>query len=105
MHRCVAGRGEDAARPDGKKSFMVHGPLDVKTKTPTVSHVRRRPEADPPSQMLFIARGHNARHAIAILSVCVHVPTNVFSLFFMGWSHKYVFLCFKRELKTAPASV
>jgi hypothetical protein len=63
---------------------MVHGPLDVKTKPPTVPHQRRFPLADPPSQMLFIARGTRLtlREEEPIACVEVHAPTSFFFRFF-----------------------
>jgi hypothetical protein len=91
MHRWVARMGDNEARPDmaskAKMSFMVHGPVDVKTKTPTVQHRRRC--ADPPFQMLFIARGTRLTLRQGNPSrVELHAPTSVFAFFRGRKAHK-----------------
>jgi hypothetical protein len=106
MHRCVAGQDDNvAARPDGKKSFMVHGPKDVKTK-PLLCHIDTvAPLPTHHLKCFLVLAEHYPHPSKKVLRTCADAcPNKRFSPFFVGLSHKNTFFN-AEELKAAPASV
>lgn len=84
MHRCVAGQDDNVAeRPDGKKSFMVHGPKDVKTK-PLLCHIDTvAPLPTHHLKCFLVLAEHYPHPSKKVLRTCADAcPNKRFSLFF-----------------------
>jgi hypothetical protein len=90
MHRWVAryGRQCGTTRYGFKGENELHGPWSVgrENKNPYCATSTPVSDADPPFEMLFIARGTLlTQRQENPLRVQVHEPTNIFSLFF-SWA-------------------